>query len=184
MMPRLLVLTDRAQLPEGREIVESIARCVDAGLTHVVLRELDLPRPERAALAGALIDAGAVVIAAHERLPGCAGVHVPSAGTPTAGSWGRSCHSADDVERAKDEGASWVTLSPFATSVSKPGGRPTLSASAFAGHRLPVYALAGIDVGNAADARAAGAHGVAVMGAVMRAVDPARVVSGLLEAVA
>ena len=184
MMPRLLVLTDRTQLPEGRDLIESIATCVDAGLTHVVLRELDLPTPVRADLAEGFIDAGAIVIAAHDPIPGCAGVHLPCSGTAVAGLWGRSCHSAEDVGRAEEEGASWVTLSPFAASASKPGHRATLPASAFAGHRVPLYALAGIDLGNAAAALAAGAYGIAVMGAVMRADDPARVVSGLLGEVA
>lgn len=49
---------------------------------------------------------------------------------------------------------------------------------------VPVYALGGIDTTNAADFQAAGAHGVAVMGAVMRADDPAAVVEQLLGAVA
>ena len=78
----------------------------------------------------------------------------------------------------------WVTLSPYAASASKPGYRPLLSADAFAGHALPVLALGGITPGNAAEARAAGAHGVAVMGAVMRAPDPAAVVARLREEVA
>ncbi|GAA0970329.1 Thiamine-phosphate synthase [Nocardioides aquaticus] len=49
---------------------------------------------------------------------------------------------------------------------------------------VPVYALGGIDATNAADFRTAGADGVAVMGAVMRADDPAAVVEQLLGAVA
>lgn len=76
-----------------------------------------------------------------------------------------------------------MTLSPYAASASKPGDRATLPADAFAGHEVPVLALAGVDAANAADAIAAGAHGVAVMGAVMRADDPAGVVTDLLLAV-
>ena len=40
-LPRLLVLTDRSQLPLGRSLVATMAACAEAGLTHVVLRELD-----------------------------------------------------------------------------------------------------------------------------------------------
>lgn len=46
-----------------------------------------------------------------------------------------------------------------------------------------MLALGGITVANAAAARNAGAHGVAVMGAVMRAPDPAAVVAALLQEV-
>ena len=45
-----------------------------------------------------------------------------------------------------------------------------------------MFALGGVDPTRAARCVAAGAHGVAVMGAVMRADDPATVVAGLLDA--
>jgi thiamine-phosphate pyrophosphorylase len=96
---------------------------------------------------------------------------------------GRSCHSREEVRRAAEEGATYATLSPYAVSWSKPGYGPPLPAEAFAGHPIPVLALGGIDPGNAAEAREAGAHGVAVMGAVMRADDPAATVHDLLEAI-
>lgn len=180
-LPRLLVLTDRRQLPRGRSLLGTLVECRPFGLTHVVLRELDLPDAERAGLAEQLTEAGLEVIAAHRRLPTCVGVHLPSGGRATSGAWGRSCHSAEDVARAAVEGAGWVTLSPFAESASKPGHGPTLPMSAFAGHPVPVFALGGVDATNAGDPVASGAHGVAVMGAVMRADRPGRVVRRLLE---
>lgn len=182
-LPRLLVLTDRTQLPADRDLVTTIAECVDAGLTHVVLRELDLDFAERAELAVECAKAGARVVAAHHWLPGCVGVHLPSRAEPIDGPWGRSCHSADEVDAAGDEGAGWVMLSPFAASASKPGHGPALPAEAFAGHEVAVFALAGIDAANAHDAIDAGAHGVAVMGVVMRADRPGAVVRDLLELV-
>jgi thiamine monophosphate synthase len=97
--------------------------------------------------------------------------------------WGRSCHSRAEVARSAEQGASWATLSPYAASASKPGYGPSLPPDAFEGHRVPVLALGGIDESTAARARAAGADGVAVMGAVMRAPDPAELVSALLRAV-
>lgn len=83
---------------------------------------------------------------------------------------------------AAAEGAAYAFLSPYAEGGSKPGRDP-LAPTAFAGHPIPVYALGGVTPANAGAARAAGAHGVAVMGAVMAAVDPAQVVRDLLEAV-
>ena len=72
----------------------------------------------------------------------------------------------------------YVTLSPVYSTQTKPGYGPALAparASALAGE-VPWLALGGIDTPvRAAACAAAGARGVAVMGAVMRATDPERV---------
>ncbi|MFT4082596.1 MAG: thiamine phosphate synthase [Nocardioides sp.] len=93
---------------------------------------------------------------------------------------GRSCHTRGEVARAAVDGFDYVTLSPYAASESKAGYGPPLGAGALAGHPLPVFALGGIGPHNAAHALAEGADGVAVMGAVMRAEEPAAVVTALL----
>jgi thiamine-phosphate pyrophosphorylase len=189
-LPRLLVLTDRSQLPPGRSLSAVLTACADAGLTHVVLREPDLADEHRAGLAADLAATGLVVIAAHRPAPGSAGLHLasgqsaPAPDTSGAATWGRSCHSATEVVAAAREGAHWATLSPYALTESKPGYGPPLPAEAFAGHGIPVYALGGIAPGTATAAREAGAYGVAVMGAVMRAPDPAGVVDALLQEMA
>jgi len=184
MTSRLLLLTDRSQLPLGRSLLAQLLDCVDAGATAIVVRELDLPEPQRAALAGSLAEHGATVIAARSPLPAAVGLHLPAgAPTPPHQGFGRSCHTPEEVRRAAEEGAAYATLSPYAETPSKPGYGPALPADAFAGHPIPVYALAGITPENAAAARAAGAYGVAVMGDVMRSHDPAATVAALLEAV-
>jgi thiamine monophosphate synthase len=185
VIPRLVLLTDRSQLRLGRGLVRTVRECVDAGLRAVVVREHDLDPRHRHALVTALaaIDGLTVV---SSRIPDASahGLHLAAHQPPPAdGSWGRSCHTRADVARAAGQGASWATLSPYAASASKPGHGPALPASAWAGHPLPVLALAGIDATNAAAAVAAGAHGVAVMGAVMRAADPAAVVAALVREV-
>lgn len=190
MLPRVLLLTDRHQLPEGRDLVETVRRCVDAGLEAVVVRELDLPEERRAALAQALAATGCTVVSARTLLPAAVGVHLAATQDPPPGVpdllHGRSCHDDDEVRRAVAEGASYVTVSPVAPTVSKPGYGPPLglagvrSAVAAAGP-VPLFALGGVDAQNAATLRAAGAHGVAVMGAVMRAADPAALVRSLHE---
>lgn len=188
-VPRLLLLTDRAQMAQqhlGRALVRTVAECVDAGLTHVVVRELDESPECRHALLETLaaID-GLTVLSARSADPSAAGVHLAADQPPPAGAWfGRSCHTADEVRRAAEEGAAYATLSPFARTDSKPGHGPPVPREEYAGHHLPVLALGGITPDNAADAIAAGAHGVAVMGVVMRAPEPAAVVSRLLEEVA
>jgi len=183
-LPKLILVTDRSQLPEGRTLAATVAAAKDAGLTHVMLRELDLAPRDRELLAKSLQELGLTVVAAHTKLRGCVGVHLPAgASRSRIDVWGRSCHSPDEVLLAQRDGARWATLSPFAASASKPGYGPALPAEAFDGHGIPVFALGGIDAGNAADAMTAGAHGVAVMGAVMRADDPAAIVADLLAAV-
>jgi thiamine-phosphate pyrophosphorylase len=202
-LPRLLVLTDRSQLPLGRSLVSTVAACVEAGATAVVVRELDLALDRRAALAEALAALGATVIAAHTPLPAAtAGVHLPGAckavlsrlADPHRSSEvgvtplymfgvGRSCHTTEEVRRAADAGAAWATLGPFAATASKPGYGPAVPASEFKALPIPVFALGGMDESNARTAIDSGAHGVAVMGAIMRSPDPGRTARRLLEQV-
>lgn len=184
-MNRLVVLTDRTQVPAGRTLGEVLRAAADGGLRTVLLRETDLPDDERAAIAADARAAGLDVVAAHRPVPGGAGLHLPSgAAAPAfATRWGRSCHTRAELLRAAADGAWWATLSPYGPSASKPGYGPPVPAEALVRPPLPVLALGGIGPENAADARKAGAHGVAVMGAVMRATDPGAVVAELLRAV-
>lgn len=183
---RLIVLTDRRQVPAGRSLTDVLDAAAAGGLRTVLLRELDLPDDQRAEWAHHARDLGLQVIAAHRPVTGCSGLHLPAAAPAPriAIRWGRSCHDRADLLHAAAEGAWWATLSPYAESASKPGHGPALPEDAFEGVPLPTYALGGITPVNAADARKAGAYGVAVMGAVMRADDPAAVVADLLRAVA
>lgn len=184
-VPRLVLLTDRTQLPPGTDLGTAVRRCVDAGLRCVVVREHDLSPVERRALVADLAGVdGLTVISSRIVDDAATGLHLAAHQERGTGCWGRSCHSHADVVRAAAQGAKWVTLSPYATSVSKPGHGPPLAPEEFAGHALPVLALGGITPANAAAAREHGAYGVAVMGEVMRAADPARVVRRLLETLA
>ena len=181
MIPHLVVLTDRSQLSLGRSLVATIRQCVDAGLRAVVVREHDLEPGARSALLRELTGIPGLTVISS-RMPDVTvhGVHLAAhQPTPHHGRWGRSCHSRADVVRAAAEAASWATLSPYGVSLSKPGRDP-LPIESWAGHPIPVLALGGLDVHNARSAVEAGAHGVAVMGAVMRAADPASVVEQLL----
>ena len=193
-LPRLVLLTDRSQLRLGRGLVRTVRECATAGLEAVVVREHDLDPTSRHALVVALarID-GLTVISSRTPDPAADGLHLASSQPAPTGPpswplepcrWGRSCHSREEVARAAVAGAGWATLSPYAVSASKPRYGPPLPSDAYAGHEIPVLALGGITAANAAAARAAGAHGVAVMGEVMRAADPGRVVADLLGAVA
>ena len=187
---RLLVLTDRTASP--RPLRDQVAAAVDGGARAVVLRERDLPAPERAHLAdrlrallapvgGLLVLAGpgspdAVHLAARDPLP-----------SPRPRLVGRSCHDAAEVAAAAAEGCDWTTVSPVHLTATKPGYGPALGVAGLAALTAlpgtpPAYALGGVDASTAHACREAGAHGVAVLGAVMRAVRPDRAVTDLLRA--
>jgi thiamine-phosphate diphosphorylase len=181
-LPRLLLLTDRTQCRGG--LTATVAAAVDAGARAVVLREKDLPLPERAALAGelrALLEpvGGALVWAGLAGSAGARAVHLSGDDAfpvPRPAVVGRSCHSAADLARARAEGCDHVFLSPVFRTASKPGYGPALGLAGLAELAPlgpPVYALGGIGPDDVAGCLAAGAEGVAVMGGVMR--DPSTV---------
>jgi len=189
ILSRLLVLTDRAGATAP--LVDVVARAIDGGARTVVLRERDLPADERARLAdelrallapvdGLLVVAGGSLVSNAVHLAGAE--PVPS---PRPALVGRSCHDATEVARA--QGCDWVTLSPWGATDSKPGYGPPLGAAGFAAlavHAPPSYALGGVGPAEVEACLAAGAHGVAVMGAVMQAAEPERVVADLLARLA
>jgi len=178
-LPRLLVLTDRTQC--AGDLAGTVAAAVDAGARAVVLRDKDLPLPQRTALAeqiagllapvdGVLVWAGAAGSAGHPAVQLSAADPLPG---PRPALVGRSCHSAAELTRARAEGCDWAFVSPLAATASKPGYGPALGAAglaALAPLGPPVFALGGVAPGDVAGCRAAGAYGVAVMGPVMR--DP------------
>lgn len=192
-LPRLLVVTD-ATATGGRPLTDVVAAAVVGGARAVLLRDKHQEGGRRAALAAdlrVLLDSvgGLLLVASDARLAaevGADGVHLAAADAvpaPRPARLGRSCHSTADVARAADEGCTYATLSPIHQTSSKPGYGPALGHAPLGGTALPVWALGGIDPGRAAACVAAGAAGVAVMGAVMRAQDPAAVVRALCQAV-
>jgi thiamine-phosphate pyrophosphorylase len=188
----VVVVTDRRQAVAP--LLEQVVAAVAGGARWVLLREKDLPTRERAALADRLREALApygarLIVAGPDPLGGDA-VHLAGADPVPALDEGvlvgRSCHGPADLDRLTVE--HYVTVSPVFASASKPGYGPPLGPDGLAGlcrrtHR-PVLALGGVETPQrAAACVAAGAVGVAVMGAVMRASDPAAVVAGLCRAV-
>jgi thiamine-phosphate pyrophosphorylase len=178
-LPRLLVLTDRTQCASVPSAVEV---AVGHGARAVVLREKDLPAGERLELAArlrAVLDpVGGLLLLAGSPLPAPSpvdGVHLAAA-DPFPSSRprfvGRSCHDAASLALAGAQGCDYVTLSPAFPSASKPGYGPVLGPDGLSAlvppAGPPVYALAGITPDLVPSCLAAGAYGVAVMGAVMR----------------
>ncbi len=187
-LPRLLVVTDRTQA--AGPLADVVAEAVDAGARAVLLRDRDLPDDDRAALAAdlrAVLDpVGGLLVTAGTGSPASA-VHLAAAEPfpdPRPALVGRSCHSAAELVQARAEGCDWAFLSPVHPTASKPGYGPALGVEGFARLRPlgpPSYALGGVGPDDVPALLAVGAHGVAVMGPVMR--DPA-VVRDYLAALA
>jgi thiamine-phosphate pyrophosphorylase len=197
----LLVVTDRHQA--RAPLLETVAAICAAGGRWIWFRDRDLDPGERRRLAenlsgivrssGAFLTVGGdVELAAYVAAEG---VHLPS-GAPVSAARrllgaraliGVSAHGLDDVRRAAEAGADYVTLSPIFPSSSKPGYGPALGVSAIglvARCGVPVFALGGITPSRAVECRLMGATGVAVMGDLMRADDPARLVADYQQAFA
>jgi thiamine-phosphate diphosphorylase len=181
----VLVVTD-GSLTGGRTLMEVVGGAVEGGARAVLMREKHLSRPERQALAeelsALLHPVGGVLLAASDPAIPADGLHLASADGvpyPAPPLWGRSCHTASEVASAAAQGCHYATLSPVFTTTSKPGYGPALGPGALRGHPLPVWALGGVNASNAGACLEAGAAGVAVMGFVMRAPDPAAAVAAL-----
>lgn len=178
MIPRLVAVTpgDAA----ARPLVWLLEAGADAGLGAVILREPDLSERAYVALARALAPtygAGLILHGKHASALSIAaragfGLHLP-AGADLSGArpkirglLGASCHDAEALRRAARAGCDYAVLGPVFSPGSKPGDtRPTLGLEALGGcPGLPVLALGGVTPERAAACRAAGAHGVAVLG--------------------
>lgn len=186
-----MLLTDgrASSLP----LLTVVSAAVDAGVRQVVLREHGDPDRRLLAtrLSALLGDAGGrLILAVRDVAPTWwrGAYHLAAAARPaTSGAFGRSCHDAAELAAAQAAGAAHATVSPVYPTASKPGYGPALGldrlADLCAGTSFPVYALGGIDTPDRVrECLAAGASGVAVMGAVMRADDPGAVARRLVEA--
>ncbi|MCS7172821.1 MAG: thiamine phosphate synthase [Armatimonadetes bacterium] len=109
------------------------------------------------------------------------GLHLPE-GSPSPGGnwplWGRSVHSPEAAVRASRERPDYLIAGPVYPTDSKPGGSPLgprgLGQVVRAAGGIPVLAIGGIGAEQVPEAMEAGAWGVAVRGAILRAQDPER----------
>lgn len=198
---RLIVITDRG-LARPRSVLEVVALALSGGAGAVQLRNKgDSPRELAElghALRGPTRDAGALLFV-NDRLDlalvvGADGVHLGPhdlpvravrAAAPRGFLIGRS---ADDPEVAMDavaDGADYIGCGAVYATSTKPDAGDVIG---LAGLRqvveavpVPVVAIGGITPERVGAVAATGAAGVAVVGAVMAAADPAAAVRSLLE---
>ncbi|MEU8013341.1 thiamine phosphate synthase [Micromonospora parva] len=188
----VVVLTDRLVARGGLDRV--VAAAVAGGVRWVVLREKDLPRAERAALAAdlraILADVGGTLVVAGPDPLGGDAVHLPAAGPyppPPHQLVGRSCHNQAELTRLTTE--HYVTVSPVHPTRTKPGYGPPLGADGLRklieASPVPVLALGGIETPDQVTACVqSGATGVAVLGALMRAENTTETAATLTSAYA
>jgi thiamine-phosphate pyrophosphorylase len=198
--PPLVLVTDRRQA--RRPLVEIVSAAIVAGCRWISLREKDLPEDEQALLARRLLPvvraAGARLLvhgdAALARLAGADGVHL-SAGADAAAARARlgrdkligiSIHSVGEAAAIMAAHVDYALAGPAFETASKPGYGPEIGRKGLAEIArtapVPVLAIGGVNALRAPELIAAGAAGVAVMGGVMRAADPATEVRGLITA--
>ena len=190
--PLLVVVTDRRRSLVPLPLLAAVA--IASGADLVQIREKDLSDPDLASLASTVIDhvgdPARVQVNGRPnvaRALGC-GLHLPENDPlprpPFPRPLSRSVHSA--AQAADARGAQFVIAGHLFATGSKAGVpgrgldwlREVINAS-----RSPVVAIGGIDATNAADTIAAGARGVAVIGAVRDALDPEAVVRSLRQAI-
>ncbi len=178
-LPRLLAISDRQRL--GAEGLPGwFRRLARAGVDGVQVREKDLPDREVYAIvveARAILPRGCCLMV-NGRLDvalaaGADGVHLPGDGLPIAALRGRfgerpvigrSTHRLDEVRRARDEGADYVTFGPVYPTPGKEGFGPPQGLAALARacrEGIGVFALGGVGAQQMAEVAAAGAAGVA-----------------------
>ncbi len=203
MLPfRLYLVTDRTRTG-GRPLLDVVDAALRGGVDAVQLREKDLP-------GGALFDLarklrsrctrhGARLIV-NDRIDvalaaDADGVHLPvDSFSPTDARAllgphkliGVSTHSIEQAQRASAGGADFIVFGPvFDTASKRPFGPPLgleALAQAAGAVTVPVFAIGGVTAARAAAVRTRGAHGIAVIGAVLEAADPTAAAGALRRA--
>jgi thiamine-phosphate pyrophosphorylase len=179
-----MLITDRKQA--ARPLPEVVEAALAGGCRWVSVREKDLALQDRRDLARDIVkrakgyDATVTLhgdVASAEAVR-ADGVHVPFGRAPGAvkailgksALVGVSVHSWDEAERAQEDGADYVTVSPIFETASKPGYGPALGLEILgefcAALRVPVVALGGVTPATARSCIESGASGVAVMGSL------------------
>jgi thiamine-phosphate pyrophosphorylase len=199
---RLLLVTDRHQIG-GRTLPVVLEQAIRAGVPAIQLRERDLSARELVALAQdirVIADRDAVPLIVNDRIDlalalNLAGVHLRSNSLSVGVARrllgrdrliGRSTHSVDEVRRAGKEGADYVVFGPvFETPSKRSYGAPLglgALAEACRHSSVPVFAIGGVTGERVRELRLAGAHGVAVIGAILARDDVGAATRELVEA--
>ncbi|MHC9063198.1 thiamine phosphate synthase [Nitrospira sp. CMX1] len=199
---RLLLVTDRHHT-QGRPLVPLLDCAIEAGVQAIQLRERDLPTTELLSLAKTIHNIStprSVPLLINDRIDlmmalDLDGVHLRSNSLPTHAArevigprrlLGVSTHSVEDMQRANQNGADYVVFGPIFDTPSKRSFGPPLGLALLTEvcrrSSIPVFAIGGITCERVPAVRRAGAHGVAVIGAVLRRDDIGEAVREFIHA--
>lgn len=193
----LYLISDRLNLPDGKDLLTQVESALKGGVRAVQLREKDLSFEELLPLAQQMreltrtYDAKLLVNREIDiaLAVGADGVHLGGDAVSLAEARkklgpepliGVSTHTVEEVRQAQQDGADFVTFGPIYATPSKislgtPVGLDRLSEAVNQNEEsLPVFALGGISAERIPELLAAGCRHVACIGAILFAGDAER----------
>ena len=199
--PILCLVTDRRQTG-GRPLDQVVAQALCGGVNMVQLREKDLPSGQlmETALSLRRLTRGRALLFINDRVDvavasGADGVQLgEDAMTVDAARKAgpgllvsRSVHDVEGAVRAERDAADMLVAGTIFPSESHPGGLPAgvkFLKRLRSEVSVPYIAIGGVTEHNALSAIAAGASGVAVIGAIARSQDPKCAARALAKSIA
>jgi thiamine-phosphate pyrophosphorylase len=200
---RLFLVTDRHQT-NGRPMVPLLQRVLTAGVPAIQLRERDLSAKELVTLARevqAMMASHRSQLLINDRIDVAlalegVGVHLRSNSLPVSVArqllgaqrlLGISVHAVEEAVQVESQGVDYIVLGPIYETPTKqmfgpPLGIQTLE-KACRLVRIPIIGIGGVTAARVREMRCAGAFGVAVITAVLGAVNVESAVRELLDAV-
>lgn len=198
----MLLVTDRTAC--RGDLTDAVTRALAGGVTAVMLREKDAATRDVVTagrgIAAACRAAGRLCVVNHDLAAaaelGARGVHLGYRSAPVREARaelgdhvlvGRSTHDAEELARAIDEGADYVTFGPVYDTPSKrgllsPRGERALADAVAQAGDVPVIALGGVTTARAPALRTTGAAGVACIREILAAKDPEEAARALVAA--
>ncbi len=199
----LYLVTDSA-LAMGRRLPDVVRAAVDGGVTCVQVREKDVSARtyiERLLAVRPLLHERGVPLFVNDRVDVALaveadGVHLGQTDLPLDMARrvaacrllvGVSCETVQDATDAERAGADYVSVSPVFATPTKMDTAPALGLDGVRAIRravrVPVVAIGGISMANAAEVIRAGADGICVVSAIVSASDPRAAAAALRQIV-